>query len=122
MDENTLVIENQNQKSVERIKELPEIHFNESLQGNYKFFGSRKLPELDKILIREYDSQLKDISMAQDSLCDSTVQSNFEMGANSLYGTIHQTDRQEFSQEQNTNPGTTIGRSRHDKLTVIGLR
>ena len=71
------MINDHNQKSVERIKQLPEVHYNESLQGNYRFFGSRKLPELDKILIKEYDSQFGDISMVydkdNDSLCESTL-------------------------------------------------
>jgi hypothetical protein len=59
---------------------LPEIHYNESLLGNYKYFGARKLPELDKILVKEYDSQIYDENAKRDSLCNSTVQTNLDLG------------------------------------------
>lgn len=34
------------------IRAPPDVHYNESNIGNYKYFGARKLPELDKITIQ----------------------------------------------------------------------
>ena len=31
----------------------PQIHYNEQMLSNYKYFGSRKFPEIDKIVINE---------------------------------------------------------------------
>jgi hypothetical protein len=47
------------------------------------------LPELDKILVKEYESQGYEDSLdnLKDSLCNSTIQTNIEIGNISILNT-----------------------------------
>ena len=53
------------------IRAPPEVHYNESNIGNYKYFGARKLPELDKITIQGDQPNPNCDTLADYSICFS---------------------------------------------------